>query len=78
MLQVCGAPSWAQKSLRLFLKEDPGIDLVSFFILRTERDLGSGYRPHELALIQFPYLQLFTEELSSFDLVIFQNFDYAP
>lgn len=78
VLQVCGAPSWDQKFLRLFLKEDPGIDLVSFFILRTNADMGSGYRPDELSLIQFPYESLFAEELSTFDLVIFQNFDYAP
>ncbi len=78
VLQVCGAPSWDQKFLRLFLKEDPAIDLVSFFILRTGRDMNSGYGPDELSLISFPYQDLFDRELSSFDLVIFQNFDYAP
>lgn len=78
VLQVCGAPSLDQKFLRLFLKEDPAIDLVSFFILRTSRDMNSGYSPDELSLIQFPYQNLFDRELSSFDLVIFQNFDYAP
>ncbi len=78
VLQVCGAPSLDQKFLRLFLKEDPAIDLVSFFILRTGRDMNSGYSPDELSLITFPYQNLFDRELSSFDLVIFQNFDYAP
>ncbi len=78
VLQVCGAPSWDQKFLRLFLKEDDAIDLVSFFILRTNRDMNSGYSENELSLIQFPYQNLFDRELSSFDLVIFQNFDYAP
>lgn len=78
VLQVCGAPSWDQKFLRLFLKEDPGVDLVSFFILRTQEDFGSGYRPSELSLIQFPYERLFSTDLGSFDLVILQNFDYAP
>lgn len=78
VLQVCGAPSWDQKFLRLFLKEDPGVDLVSFFILRTDRDFGAGYGPDELSLIQFPYEQLFTTELWTFDLVIFQNFNYEP
>lgn len=78
VLQVCGSPSWDQKFLRLFLKEDPSVDLVSFFILRTDRDMNSGYSPDELSLIEFPYKNLFDQELHSFDLVIFQNFDYRP
>ena len=83
VLQVCGSPSFDEKFLRLFLKQDPGIDLVSFFILRTNDDLRSGYRDTELSLIRFPYRTLFeldrerSGELDSFDLVIFQNFDYA-
>ncbi len=78
VLQVCGAPSPDEKFLRLFLKQDPAIDLVSFFIMRTEEDLGAGYDSHELSLIPFPYEQLFSQELWSFDLIFFQNFDYAP
>jgi hypothetical protein len=78
VLQVCGSPSYDQKFLRLFLKEDPSIDLVSFFILRTEEDLGAGWHTQELSLIQFPYDRLFSSDLENFDLVILQNFDYAP
>jgi uncharacterized membrane protein len=78
VLQVCGSPSMDQKFLRRFLKQDPAVDLVSFFILRTHDDMGSGYDEDELALIPFPYRQLFTDDLWSFDLVIFQNFDYEP
>lgn len=78
VLQVNGSPSWDEKFLRLFLKEDPSVDLVSFFILRTQRDMGSGYDNSELSLIGFPYERLFSDDLSTFDLVIFQNFDYAP
>jgi hypothetical protein len=78
VLQVCGSPSMDQNFLRRFLKQDPAIDLVSFFILRTHEDMAAGYGDDELALIPFPYEQLFSEELSSFDLVIFQNFDYGP
>lgn len=77
VLQVCGAPSLDEKFLRLFLKQDPSVDLVSFFILRTNDDLVTDYRESELSLIAFPYMTLFDEELDSFDLVIFQNFDYA-
>ncbi len=78
VLQVCGSPSLDQKFLRRFLKEDPAVDLVSFFILRTHEDMSAGYGDNELALIPFPYRELFSEELDGFDLVIFQNFDYAP
>lgn len=38
VLQVCGSPSFDQKFLRLFLKQDPAVDLVSFFLLRTNAD----------------------------------------
>jgi hypothetical protein len=78
VLQVSGSPSLDTKFLRLFLKEDPSVDLVSFFILRTPEDMGAGWGTDELSLIQFPYEKLFTEELDSFDLVIFQNFNYGP
>jgi len=78
VLQVCGSPSTDQKFLRLFLKEDPSIDLVSFFILRTHQDFASGWYPDELSLIAFPYERLFTEQLETFDVVIFQNFDFKP
>lgn len=78
VLQVCGSPSYDEKFLRLFLKEDPSVDLVSFFILRTQEDFGAGWRSDELSLIAFPYERLFSEDLASFDLVILQNFDYAP
>lgn len=78
VMQVAGAPSWDVKFLRRFLKGDPSVDLVSFFILRTHRDRMRRYSNSELSLIQFPYEQLFEEDLSGFDLVIFQNFDYRP
>lgn len=78
VLQVAGAPSWDVKFLRRFLKGDPSVQLVSFFILRTQEDMGSGYSDRELSLIAFPYDQLFDEDISTFDAVIFQNFDYAP
>lgn len=78
VLQVAGAPSWDVKFLRRFLKGDPSVDLVSFFILRTARDVSRQYSDDELSLIQFPYEELFTEDLLTFDLVVFQNFDHRP
>lgn len=77
VLLVAGEPSWDERYLRRFLKRDPAIDLISFFILRTSADLTMA-DPDELALIPFPTDELFREHLGSFDLVIFQNFDFAP
>ena len=78
VLQVAGAPSWDVKFLRRFLKGDPSVQLVSFFILRTQRDLMTSYSDRELSLIAFPYKRLFDQDLWSFDVVIFQNFDHQP
>ncbi|MGR3296027.1 MAG: glutamine amidotransferase [Candidatus Bathyanammoxibius sp.] len=77
VLHLCGRPSWDELFLRRILKEDPSVDLISFFILRTPNDLVEA-ASHELSLIPFPAEELFTQVLDSFDLVIFQNFDYRP
>ena len=77
IMHVCGRPSWDERFLRQVLKSDPNIDLISFFILRTPNDVSEA-RNDELSLIPFPVDELFTQALSSFDLVIFQNFDYRP
>lgn len=74
VLQVTSRPSWDVKFLRRLLKTDPNIDLVSFFILRNNNDgelvrIGKPY-----SLIEFPYKELFDNDLQGFDLVIFQNF----
>jgi len=77
VLLVCGAPSWDSRFLRAFLKSDPSIDLITFFILRTSTDITMA-PPEELSLIPFPTEELFREHLDSFDLVIFQDFNYGP
>ena len=76
-LLVCGHPSWDARFLRALLKNDPSVDLITFFILRTQND-NSMAPPEELSLIPFPTEELFEEHLASFDLVIFQDFDFAP
>ncbi len=77
VLLVAGRPSWDVRFLRAFLKKDPSIDLVSFFILRANSDLTMA-DASEMALIPFPTDELFREHLGSFDLVVFQNFNYGP
>jgi uncharacterized membrane protein len=77
VLHVAGRPSWDVRFLRQHLKENPNVDLIAFFILRTPTD-DVSVSQKELSLIPFPVNKLFTTELSSFDVVIFQNFDYGP
>lgn len=77
VLQVAGRPSWDERFLRQHLKENPNVDLISFFILRTATDMPAAPES-ELSLIPFPTEKLFTTELRSFDVVVFQNFDYRP
>ena len=76
-LLVCGHPSWDARFLRALLKSDPAVDLITFFILRTQND-NSLAAPDELSLIPFPTEELFEQHLKSFDLIIFQDFDFAP
>lgn len=77
VLHVAGQPSWDQRWLRGFLERDPTMDLISFFILRSTTDMVMA-DSSELALIPFPTDELFNEHLGSFDVVFFQNFEYAP
>ncbi len=77
VLHLSGRPSWDERFLRAMLRRDPNVDLVSFFILRTETD-EQPWNRNDLSLIPFPTFEIFEEQLRSFDLVIFQNFNYAP
>jgi uncharacterized membrane protein len=63
--------------LRRTLKQTPNVDLVSFFILRDPMDDPGGPTASSYVnLIPFPTEELFTRELRTFDVIIFQNFDY--
>ncbi len=77
VVQVVGKPSWDVRFMRQLLKNHPDIDLVSFFILRTTNDVYL-VPERELSLIPFPAHELFYDRLNSFDLIILQNFNYAP
>ena len=77
VLQVAGKPSWDERFLRQHLKENPNVDLISFFILRTPTD-PANVPEKEMSLIPFPVDKIFDTELHTFDVVIFQNFDYRP
>ncbi len=76
VLLVAGRPSWDERFLRGLLKQDPNVDLVSFFILRTSADLPGPQE--ELSLIPFPVAEIFGTQLRTFDAVLFVNFAYQP
>jgi uncharacterized membrane protein len=76
ILMVSGSPSMNYRFLRSALKSDPSIDLLSFVILRTPSDI-LNVPPQEQSLIPFPVETLFLKELNTFDLLIFDNFNYS-
>jgi len=73
---VAGHPSFDVRFLRDYLKSNPNVDLVSFFILIDRNDVRVN--ADETSLIPFPVQELFEQELPGFDLVIFQDFEYGP
>ncbi|MBV8755982.1 MAG: hypothetical protein JO257_01825 [Deltaproteobacteria bacterium] len=77
VLQVAGRPSWDERALRQMLKSNPNVDLISFFILRTQDDV-SLVPNDEMSLIPFPTRELFEQQLPSFDVIVLQNFEYLP
>ncbi|MEM1396582.1 MAG: hypothetical protein AAGH38_03930 [Pseudomonadota bacterium] len=78
VLLVSGEPHPGERVWRNLLKSDPAIDLVHFTILRpAEKQARDGVLDQrELALIEFPYDELFIEKLSEFDLLIFDRYTY--
>jgi uncharacterized membrane protein len=75
VLHIAGRPTYDVRALRMWLKSDQAVDLVSFFILRTDQNDTGTTDDSELALIPFPVDQLFTEYLPTFDAVVLQDFD---
>ncbi len=72
VLMISGNPSMNYRFMRTALKNDPSIDLLSFVILRTPTNI-LNVPIQEQSLIPFPVETLFTKELSSFDLLVFDN-----
>jgi uncharacterized membrane protein len=76
VLMISGNPSMNYRFMRIALKNDPSIDLLSFVILRTPSDI-LNVPTHEQSLIPFPVETLFSKEIKTFDLVIFDNLKYT-
>ena len=77
VLHVLGAPSFDGRFVRESVLAAHNVDVVSFYILRSP-DSDASVPQTELSLIPFPVVQLFTEELKNFDVVILQQFDPRP
>lgn len=77
VLHVAGRPTNDVRALRQWLKSDASVDVVAFFILRTQAD-NPNAPAKDLSLIPFPVDELFTEHLPSFDAVVLQDFDAQP
>jgi hypothetical protein len=75
ILRVVGRPNWSSKFLRDQLVKREDVDLVDFHILRAMQDRVQA-STRDLALIPFPVKELFVENIDSFDLIIWQNFDH--
>ena len=75
VLMVSGSPSMNYRFMRMAMKNDPSIDLLSFVILRTPSDI-LNVPLQEQSLIPIPVETLFSKELKNFDLLIFDNFPY--
>ena len=73
VLLVSGQPHPGERTWRNLLKADPAVDLVHFTILRPP-DKDDFAPIHELSLIAFPVQELFEEQLSKFDLIVFDRF----
>ncbi len=75
VLHVAGRPDWDVRALRVLLRRDPNVELLSYYILRGFDDIGREDTTAPLSLIPFPTDELFEEQLGSFDLVVLHNFD---
>ena len=75
VLTLSGSPAWNYRFLRMAMKQDPLIELVSFVFLRTPTD-SVDVPDNQLSLIPFPIDDIFLEELKNFDVVFFDDFSH--
>ncbi|MCP4727473.1 MAG: hypothetical protein GY863_20715, partial [bacterium] len=76
VLHISGHPSTDTAFIRRGLQNIPGVDMISFYILRTHKNLMNTPNA-ELSLIPFPTDQLFRKELDNFDLIIVNDFLFS-
>jgi uncharacterized membrane protein len=77
VLLLAGHPSWDTRFLRSHLRGNPSIDLVSFYVMVGD-GAGAYVASEDTTLIPFPTHEIFEQSLSSFDLIVFQDFPFGP
>jgi uncharacterized membrane protein len=75
VLTLSGSPAWNYRFLRMAMKQDPLIELVSFVFLRTPTDTVD-VPESQLSLIPFPIDDIFLEEIKNFDVVVLDDFSH--
>jgi uncharacterized membrane protein len=75
VLTLSGSPAWNYRFLRMALKQDPLVELVSFVFLRTPTDTVD-VAENQLSLIPFPIDDIFLEELKNFDVIFLDDFSH--
>lgn len=75
VLLISGEPYPGERAWRNLLKSDPSVSLIHFTILRPPNKQDAT-PINELALIAFPYDELFDVKLREFDLIIFDRFEH--
>jgi len=76
VLHVSGHPSTNTAFIRRSMQNIPGLDLISFFILRTAKQTFM-VNDQDLSLIPFPTDELFSKELNNFDLIVANDFSFS-
>jgi uncharacterized membrane protein len=75
VLTLSGSPAWNYRFLRMAMKQDPLVELVSFVFLRTPTDTVD-VPENQLSLIPFPIDDIFLEELKNFDVIFLDDFSH--
>ncbi|MCB4755645.1 MAG: glutamine amidotransferase [Elusimicrobia bacterium] len=75
VLYICGQPGFEYGFLRHQFKADPAVELVTFVILRNPSNVVS-VPDAELSLIPFPTQDVLIQQLTTFDLIVFEEFNY--
>ncbi len=75
VLYICGEPGPEYGFLRHQFKADPAVELVTFVILRNASNTVN-IPETELSLIPFPTQDVLINQMSTFDLVVFEEFSY--
>jgi len=75
VLYICGVPGPEYSFLRHQFKSDPAVELITFVILRNAMNVLT-VPDSELSLIPFPTQDILINQMPTFDLIVFEEFQY--